>query len=300
MPMLAFAAGPLDSFFEVMGVELFTLGDLVVTPALLVKIVLFFVAVALISRLVRRRLVPLALSRSKVDEDLKFTTGRIAAYIVWIVGVLIGLPSVGIELSSLVIVLSTFGIGLGLGLQKIAENFVSGLILMFERPIRIGDRVIVDDVTGTVIEIWSRVTMVRTNDNITILVPNAKLISESVVNLTHNDRRVRFRFPVGVAYGSDPREVENCLLKVAKQHPEILDEPAPEVWFLAFGDSALDFVLCAYTENMVGLPERLHSQVNFAINAELTRAGIQIPFPQRDLHLRSVAPEVANLRLSAN
>jgi len=300
MAMLASFAGPLDSFSEAMGTHLFSLGDLAVTPMLLVRIVLFIVTVAVSARITRRRLIPLLLSRGRLDEDVKFTVGRISGYLVWIAGVLIGLPTVGIELSSLVIVLSTFGIGLGLGLQKIAENFVSGMILMFERPIRIGDRVIVHDVTGTVIEIWSRVTMVRTNDNITILIPNSKLISEAVVNLTHNDRRVRFRFPIGVAYGSDPRVVEACLLKVAAEHTEILTAPPPEVLFQEFGDSSLDFILCAYTETMVALPDRLRSQVNFAISAELARAGIQIPFPQRDLHLRSIAPEVAKLRLSAN
>ncbi len=285
-------AGPLDSFSEMMGTHLFSLGEIAVTPALLFRIVLFIAAVAVIAKLVRSRLVPLLLSRSRVDDDIKFTTGRVASYFVWVAGVLIGLPTVGIELSSLVIVLSTVGIGLGLGLQKIAENFVSGLIIMFERPIRIGDRVMVDDITGTVVEIWSRITLVRTNDNVTILVPNAKIISESVINLTHNDRQVRFQFPIGVAYGSDPRRVEACLLKVAEDHPEILSKPAPEVIFKGFGDSSLDFILYAYTETMVALPDRLRSQVNFALCAALQQADIQIPFPQRDLHLRTVDPSI--------
>ncbi len=289
-------AGPLNSFSEVMGTHLFSLGDLAVTPALITRIVLFVVSVALTARLVRRRLVPLLLSRSRVDEDIKFTTGRVASYFVWIAGVLIGLPTVGIELSSLVIVLSTVGIGLGLGLQKIAENFVSGMILMFERPIRIGDRVIIDDITGTVVEIWSRITLVRTNDNVTILVPNAKIISDAVINLTHNDRQVRFRFPVGVDYGSDPRTVEACLLKVAEEHPSILANPPPEVIFDKFGDSSLDFILVAYTEDMVALPDRLRSQINFAICEAFAREDIHIPFPQRDLHVRSVDPSVGPLR----
>lgn len=266
---------------------LFELGNLSLTPLLLLKIIAFLGGLFLLSAIVRRRIVLALLARAKVEEGIQYATARIVGYVIWVLGFMVGLPMLGIPLNSLMVALGAVGIGVGLGLQKIAENFISGLILLFGRPVKVGDRVKVGDVVGTVSEIQARVTLVTTNDNIVHLVPNAKLVSEEVVNLTHNDRVVRFHFPVGVSYGSDPNEVKECLLEVAKEHPKILSDPAPDVVFLGFGDSSLDFILRGFSRTMVQVPEVLTSEVNFRIWYALKERGITIPFPQRDLHIRS-------------
>lgn len=282
----------LDDFSAALNTPLLELGGLTVTPLLIVQIVLFFVGMLMLSAFVRRRLVTRLFRHSKVDEGVVHATARIASYSVWVVGFLVGLPMLGISLSSLVVAFGAVGIGIGLGLQKIAENFVSGLILLFSRPVKVGDRIRVGDVVGTVIDIHSRVTAVRTNENIVILVPNAALISGEVVNFTHNDRLVRFSFPVGVSYGSDPRMVERCLMEVAEADPDILADPAPDVLFTGFGESSLDFKLRGYTVAMVHTPEVLTSRINFAIWERLKAAGIVIPFPQRDVHIKEIPPSL--------
>lgn len=285
----------LEDLSHKLNTPLLQLGDVAVTPLFLIQAVVFLVVLVLMATFVRRRLVFRLLSRTNVDDGVKYATARIAGYGVWILGLLIGLPLLGIRLSSLLVAFGAVGIGIGLGLQKIAENFISGLILLFGRPVKVGDRVQVGDVTGTVLDIQTRVTTVRTNDNVVVLVPNAELISQKLVNLTHNDKIVRFNFPVGVSYEADPDRVRECLLEVAAAHAEVLKNPAPTVFFLGFGDSSLDFKLCAYSTSMVHTPEILVSEIYFAIWYRLKAAGITIPFPQRDLHLKSVTPELRRL-----
>ena len=172
-------------------------------------------------------------------------------------------------------------------LFRSVSNFVCGLIIMFERPIKIGDRVAVDKVDGVVTEIGARSTKVLTNDNITIIVPNSKFITENVTNWQYNDPTVRFHIPVGVAYGADVRLVEKLLLQVAAAEPEVLAEPAPAVRLLAFGNSALEFELRAWSSSLVHRKGVLTSALNFAIYEKFREHGIEIPFPQRDLHVRS-------------
>ncbi|TPV94765.1 MAG: mechanosensitive ion channel [Myxococcales bacterium FL481] len=278
----------LSAFFNT---PLIDLGDVSVTVLLVFKVFLFCFTVWAIATFVRRRLVFGILSRWTVDDGIKYAAARIGGYLVWVLGVLVGLPLIGIRLSSIMVALGAVGLGIGLGLQKIAENFVSGLILLVGRPIKVGDRIKVGDNVGTVVGIHARVTMVRTNDNVIILVPNAELVSGEVTNLTHNDRLVRFSFPIGVSYGSEPRQVARCLLEVAQDCDEIVSEPAPDVLLVGFGDSSLDFVLRAYCSSMVEQPEVLRSEINFAIWYKLKAAGIEIPFPQRDVHVKTVPAE---------
>lgn len=273
---------------------LLELGDLTVTTFFLVKAAALLVGLVLGGTIVRRWLVFRVLRRSGVDDGVKYAVARIAGYGVWVLGLLIGLPMIGIKLNSLMVAFGAVGIGIGLGLQKIAENFISGVLILFGRPVKVGDRIRVDGIEGNVTEIQSRVTLVRTNDNIIILVPNAHLVSGLVVNLTHNDRLVRFSFDVGVSYDSDPHTVRDCLLEVARGSEAILDDPEPEALFVGFGDSALNFQLRGFTRTMVNLPDTLVSEINFAIWYRLEAEGISIPFPQRDLHIKSMIP--ADLR----
>ncbi len=276
-----------DDLSSTLAVPLLRLGSFTVTPLFLLKFVLLFVVLLVVAGLVRRRLVFRLLRNATVDPGVKYAIARISAYGVWVFGLLVGLPMVGIELNSLLVAFGAVGIGIGLGLQKIAENFISGVFLLFARPVKVGDRIRLGDREGKVIEVQGRVTLVRDNDNIVYLVPNATFISEEVVNLTHNDRIVRYRFEVGVSYGSDPNTVRDVLLKVADEHPAILSDPPPDVLFTGFGDSSINFKLRGYCKEMVDIPDVLTSEIYFAIWYALKDANIEIPFPQRDLHIKS-------------
>ncbi|MBA2241736.1 MAG: mechanosensitive ion channel, partial [Chthoniobacterales bacterium] len=171
--------------------------------------------------------------------------------------------------------------------QNIASNFISGLVILAERPITLGDRVEVGDVTGQVEQIRARCTIIRTNDNITMIVPNQKFIEEPVTNWTYGDPRVRFRIPVGVAYGSDIEKVRETLIAVGREHPNALQDPAPNVFLEKFGDNSIDFELVVWSSEMSFRPRRFKSDLNFAIARKFREAGIEIPFPQRDVYIRS-------------
>src|SRR5262245_62006302 len=194
---------------------------------------------------------------------------------------------VGLNLTSLAVVAGAVGVRIGFGLQNIVHNFVSGLIILAERPIAIGDRIEVAGVAGQVQQIRLRSTTVLTNDNIAYIVPNSDFITHTVINWSHGDLKVRIRLKVTVAYGTDPLIVERLLLEVAMAHPKALREPSPSVFFCGFGDSALEFELGVWTVEMTSQPRRFKSELYFAIEKKLRENRIEIPFPQRDLHLRS-------------
>lgn len=209
-----------------------------------------------------------------------------------VVGLLVLVQTAGIDLTTFNVLAGTVGIGVGFGLQTVVSSFISGLIIMFERPIKIGDRIVVSGVEGNVIEIGARATTVLNNDNIAVIVPNSKFITEEVVNWKYNDARVRFRVPVAVAYGSDSRQVEKALLEIAEANEDVLDFPAPVVCFLAFGDDGLSFDLRVWSASHVDRKGRLISSLNHEIYARFQNDGIEFPFPQRDLHIRSGVLEV--------
>ena len=204
-----------------------------------------------------------------------------------VVGVLIVLENTGIHLGALAVFAGAVGVGVGFGLQNIASNFISGLVILAERPITIGDRVEVAGITGQVQQIRARSTVIRTNDNITMIVPNTKFIDSPVTNWTYGDPRVRFRIPVGVAYGSDIAKVREALLAAGRENPNTLKDPVPSVFLGKFGDNSIDFELVVWSSEMSARPSRYRSDLNFAIEQKFREAGIEIAFPQRDLHIRS-------------
>ena len=177
-------------------------------------------------------------------------------------------------------------VGIGFGLQNIASNFISGLVILAERPITIGDRVEVAGVAGQVQQIRARSTVILTNDNITMIVPNTKFIDSPVTNWTYGDPRVRFRIPIGVAYDSDLEKVRNALLEVAREDSHVLTQPEPTVFLETFGESSINLELVVWSKEMSYRPRRFRSDLNFAIAQKLREAGIEIPSPQRDLHFR--------------
>jgi small-conductance mechanosensitive channel len=227
------------------------------------------------------------LVNSGLDRSLQHAIAQIVSNLVLVVGIFIVLENTGIHLGALTVFAGAVGVGVGFGLQNIASNFISGLVILAERPITIGDRVEVAGLAGQVELIRARSTVIRTNDNIAMIVPNTKFIDSPVTNWTYGDPRVRFRIPVGVAYGSDVRKVREALIAAGKSNPHVLHDPAPSVFLTQFGDSAINFELVVWSSEMSHRPSRFTSDLNFAIEEKLREAGIEIPFPQRDLHIRS-------------
>jgi len=270
-------------------------------PAIKLSLVQIFLLVALliavfwISSRTKRFLFNRLLAQSGLDRALQYAIAQIIANVVLVVGVLIVLENTGIHLGALAVFAGAVGVGVGFGLQNIASNFISGLVILAERPITIGDRVEVAGIAGQVEHIRARSTVIRTNDNIMMIVPNTKFIDSPVTNWTYGDRRVRFRIAVGVAYGSDVNKVRDALLAVAHENPHTLKEPAPSVFLKQFGDSSIDFQLMVWSSEMSARPSRYRSDLNFAIAEKFREAGIEFPFPQRDVHIRDGVLKVENV-----
>lgn len=275
------------------------LGAVPLSAAFLIKAVVFLLLLTFFARRSRRWLRIYLLDRLAMEEGHKYALETAAEYLIIIAGLAIGLESAGVNLSSLALLGGALGIGIGFGLQPIVNNFVSGLVLLFEGPVRVGDRVEIAQLNGDVIKIGVRSTWVRTNDNIIVIVPNSEFIIKPVTNWTATDRQVRFSLSVGVGYGSDPEQVREALLRVAAQNPHILAQPAPDVIFTEFGDSSLNFDLRYWTVEKVQVPMILKSDLYFAIFRAFKELGIEIPFPQRDLHFRS-ASAVLPIEANAN
>ena len=265
--------------------ELFTLGDATIRLWTVAYLIISFALLVIASGWLRTWISERALRR--YDVGVRQAAGKLIRYVVIALGTVVLLQTAGIDLTALNVLAGAVGIGVGFGLQNIANNFMSGLIILFERPIKVGDRIEVDDVNGVVQGINTRSTTVLTNDNIAIIIPNAKLISENVVNWSYTDDQIRFRIPVGVSYGSDVELVKRLLLEVAAENPDVLEDPEPAVRFLGFGDSALDFQIWVWTSSLIHKPNRLRSDLNFAILKRFREHDVEIPFPQRDLHVRS-------------
>lgn len=274
---------------DIFNARFFAIGNIPVTPLFVIKVVVYVVLLALASHLGRKILRDRILKRTTLDEGLQYAMAAGTAYVIFFAGATIGLQSLGLDLSSIAFLGGAVGLGIGVGLQSVVNNFVSGLILLLERPIKVGDRVEIENLSGDVIQIAARSTWVRTNDNVVIIVPNSEFTGQRVTNWTANDRCVRITLAVGTSYSSDPEEVRRLLLQVADEHRDVLKDPAPDVIFTDFGDSSLDFELRVWTMNQVRTPQILKSDLYFAIFKLFQQKNIEIPFPQRDLHLRSIS-----------
>ena len=274
-----------DFFTKVWSTELFGAGT--VTIGGILMLIVLFALVVMAERLLQRLIIRRFLSKTRLQSSLQYGLSRIFGYLLMAIGFYIAFQIAGFDLSSLAIVAASLGVGVGFGLQNIINNFVSGIIILAERPISIGDRIDVAGVAGRVTKIQLRSTTVVTNDNITMIVPNADFISNTVTNWSHGDPKVRIRVPVGVAYGTDLKLLQDLLLEAAVEHPKALSDPLPLVMFNEFGDSSLNFELAVWTEEMTATPIHFTSQMNFIIEKKLRDNDIEIPFPQRDLHVRS-------------
>ena len=280
---------PWDNLRTVFEEPIVSFGEIEVTPATLLISTLIVLIAYGISRLLQRML------RRKVFEQIHLHKGsqsaicRLLHIIIMCIGIFIAIQHTGINLTALAAVSAVFLVGIGLGLQNITHNFISGLIMLFERPVQEGDFVEVGGVQGTVQSVNAYSTKVETLDRVTIIVPNSHFLSDNVTNWSFQESKVRIHVSVGVSYGADVELVAETLLEVGRAHPEVLSDPEPQMQFLGFGDSSLNFDLLVWIEN----PTRQYfviSDLNFAIVRAFREQNITIPFPQRDLHVRSAVP----------
>jgi small-conductance mechanosensitive channel len=283
----------LDTFLEKLDTELFTVGTTQVTPLSFV-IFAITIIVALVIAKVASRGIHRYFAGKDSGEGIAHALERMVLILSLALGVVVGLENVGIDLTALAAVGAMLSVGIGFGLQGVAQNFVSGVTILIERPVQKGDFVIVGDTVGEVHTIAMRATRIITRDAITIIVPNHELMTSRVINMSRPDSVYRARIGVGVAYGSDTALVKETLLGVARENPDVLEKPEPLVLFRDFGNSSLDFELCVWLES----PKKelqIQSEIRFAIDQAFRDNDITIPFPQRDLHIRSGLEPVAKL-----
>ncbi|HPR51223.1 MAG TPA: mechanosensitive ion channel [Deltaproteobacteria bacterium] len=279
----------LDLLYKILNARLFTITQTEVTLSVLLVFFALFFAVLFFSRLIARKVVQRILSRAHIEEGLQYTFQRITEYTLILIGAIIVFQFVGINLSGLAVIFGLLSVGIGFGLQNITSNFISGLILLLERPIKVGDRVRVGDIEGDVLEINIRSTTVRSLENVSIIVPNSEFITSQVVNLSHGDLKIRLDIDVGVSYDSDLDTVLRSLSEVARENPEVLDNPEPLVHLVEFADSAWVMRLRAWIAD----PKRHHgvrSDINCAIVRKFHENKVVIAYPQRDLHVCSSVP----------
>ncbi|MGC8720314.1 MAG: mechanosensitive ion channel domain-containing protein [Thermodesulforhabdaceae bacterium] len=246
-------------------------------------IVLF--ATKLLAQKIKKIMREVFFKHSGLEHGLQESVITIMGYLTWALGIIVALNIIGISLTSLAVVLGTLGIGLGFGLQQIFNNFVSGIILLIERPIQVGDVVEIGGLRGVVKKINVRATVVQTFDNTSFIIPNSEFISGKVVNWSFQDPTIRISIDVGVAYGSDVELVKGTLLEAASMQPRVLKNPPPDVLFVEFGDSALIFRLRFYAHVKDAL--MAETETRFLIYRLFNERGIEIPFPQRDIHIKS-------------
>ena len=281
----------LEKISALLSKTLIQIGDVSISIS---TILLFFIIILLtiiISKVSRRGI--RNIREKRVDEDTSslYILERFLHYFILSIGLVIALASLGVDMSHLALLATALSVGLGFGLQSIFNNFFSGIIILLERSLKVGDFVELDNaVVGTVIEINVRSTMIRTPDNLDILVPNSEFVSKRVANWTLNDPSRRIHLPFGVAYGTDKELVKKAVLEAALSIPmtQREDKRYPEVWLVGFGESSLDFELLVWVDPRRNkTPGGLKARYFWAIETALNKYSIQVPFPQRDIHIKS-------------
>jgi small-conductance mechanosensitive channel len=264
---------------------IFSVTTLIEAAAILATAVLLS---RVLSRLLQRRIA----KRAYLDPGIQYTLGRLTQYLFITIGVLLALTvGFAINLTSIAVIFTALSVGIGFGLQYIAADIASGFILLFERPVRVGDRITIGEDEGDVQSINLRTTVVLTNNRVSIIVPNSKLVSQRLINWSYGDPRARIAIPIGVAAESDIDLVTRTLLEAAEGVDNVLKDPTPKVQFLKFGDWSLDFRLLVWT-NRPRLHMQLRSDINYRIDKLFREAKIEIPYPQTELRIRQGALHV--------
>jgi small-conductance mechanosensitive channel len=267
-------------------VVLFNIQDVGITVSHLIVALLSILLSFLISAALRSVLKKRVFKKLNLDAGVEYALLRFIHFAILILGVYIGLQTINIPLGALVGLFAVIGVGIGFGLQNLASNFTSGFILLLERPVKVGDRLEMDGVWGDVQQINLRTTVIRTPDDISIIVPNSKLLDEYVINYSYGNPRIRLHIPVGIAYGSDVEAAVGLMRQAAEEHAYVMKQPAPKVWFQEFGDSSLNLELLCWIPRAEQKFDVI-SDLNLRIDHLFREHDVVIPFPQRDLHLRS-------------
>ena len=272
--------------YQTLDAKIFSLGESRYSAIDLLLLFIWTVGLCLLIRILAILFRQYILNKTGASKSLQDIITTIIQYTLSFFGIIILWQIWGFDVSSLAIIISVFGVGIGFGLQNIANNFISGLIITIERPIQIGDFIKVGDLLGKVQKIGSRSTVIKTMDQVSIIVPNSRFLENDVINWHYEDPISRLRIPIGVAYHSNLKKVRLALLEAAKSHPDVMLTPRPQIWFQEFGESALNFEVLVWICDP-SKQFQIKSELNYRIAATLSRYDIEIPFPQRDLHLRS-------------
>ncbi len=265
-----------------------TIGKAKITILNVCYVIIFLLLIGYISKIIRKALQDEVLPRTRLDIGARASLVNVVVYSLWVLAIYTGINILGINLSSLAFMAGALGIGIGFGLQNIVNNFISGIILLFDPSIQVGDMVQIGEDWGTVNRINIRTTIVQTFDNAALIIPNSQMLSDRVTNWSHRDPKVRRQVDVGVAYGSDVQLVRKVLLEIIHDMPDIMDDPAPRVDFSDFADSALIFRIRFWITS----PEfwlTAPTELRFRIDEEFKKHGIEIAFPQQDIHIRSAS-----------
>jgi len=269
----------------------FTIFEINQTPITILSIIMFVLVLMLFligSRIIKRFILDPILQRMEFESGTRYTMTRTIHYIIMVIGAIVSFQFIGIDLSGLAVIFGLLSVGIGFGLQNITSNFISGLILLFERPIQVGDRVTVGDTEGDIEAINMRATVLKSVNNISVIVPNSEFVSSRVINWSHGDPRIRLDIEVGVSYNSVLEDVLTALESVAEENPQVLKNPKHDVLFRSFGDSSWNMNLRVWIKD----PQQhriIRSEINKAIVKKFREMKIEIPFPQRDLHIKSQA-----------
>jgi small-conductance mechanosensitive channel len=276
----------MERFIEILEYDFLNLGGFHLNLMLILKAIIVIVIFRLVFYVVRLFLNSFFKRHQNIDTGRQYAVSQFIKYIVYFVGALVVLETVGVKMSAVWAGAAALLVGAGLGLQQAVSDFFSGIVLLSEGTVEVGDVVMVDGVVGKVSKIGLRVSKVQTRDQTTILIPNSKLVMDNVQNWTHNRIAPRFHVQVGVAYASDVRLVERLILQAAREHKSVLKKPEPTVQFFDFGNSSLDFKIFFYSRELMPI-EYVKSDIRFRITELFREHGVEIPFPQRDLWLRN-------------
>ncbi len=282
-----------SKIYKILDFTLFKVGGTPISMGAFITFIVILVVTVIFSRFIAKLLAKNVLSRMPIEQGKQYVLKRFTEYALILIGAIVAFQTIGINLSGLAVIFGLLSVGIGFGLQNITSNFISGLILLFERPIEVGDRVTVGNTEGDVEEINIRSTTIRSLNNISIIVPNSQFVSSQVINWSHGDRKVRLDLSVGVSYNSDLDSVLESLHEVALENEQVLKKPAPEVIFMEFASSSWNLQLRAWIAD----PKR-HYHIRHALNCAIVKKfrenKIEIPYPQQDLHLRSSEPLIIN------
>jgi len=273
------------TFQELIQFKIISIGNYYVTPLHIMQMVLLFIvswAIIMIARHVVQR----QINSGRFDKGRGKALFQILNYTIIVISIIIGLDMIGVKITLLLAGSAALLVGVGLGLQQVFNDIVSGILLLFEGTVTIGDIIELNNIIGKVEKISIRTSKIETRDGIVIIVPNSKLVSDNVINWSHNRSVTRFRIKVGVAYGSDITLVMQLLKEAALEHPEVVRTPEPKARFIDFGESSLDFELLFYSKRMFDI-EFVRSDIRVKIDQKFRENNITIPFPQRDLHFKT-------------